>query len=788
MQPHIPAIQRLPAGTAWPTIAIARVPWRSALLGVGLCLSLLGGHAVAAPGVPAAPVLIWSEDFENPQTPPVTTDGRDLLQYVGANPAGQRYTADPLWQMGAQHCNGIIAAFSQNPASAAMTAACAGQVNWNGLQQMAKVAGLFAGMSDPAAQSNHAMAMLTTRGSFPVNSTAFRTVSNIPLAQSVNGRFFTASMDVVAMFCDPPYLHPLLRFSLVNDADTAVPLSASTIDACQGGQNFTATPIGTATAKRAVAQTVTSPGALLFSGSSVGFILHNDQTGERGNDAAIDNARILDVTPQLDKAFSPALITEQQTARLTLTITNTTDLLAKNGWAFTDNLPAGLVAAGSAGTTCAAGTVVDAPAGSASVTVTQGSLSQGAISCEVFVDVRPAGPGTFTNGAGNLALTGLNPPAAPAVLDVTPVADMQATNVVLPLNMTVGIPVTGSFTCKNAGPSPAVGASCQLTGLPAGAVMACTPASPTAVPLAAGATIDCTVAFTPVTTGAVTALLTAGSSTQDPMPANNTRAHPFDPTEPAADMQALAATLPPNLVVGTPASGSFSCRNAGPQAAAMATCAISGLPAGAAVACTPHVPTAVPQAPDSLISCTVTFTPTSTAALAVTVTASSSTRDPVAANNTWSANLVPTEKTADMQATAITLPPTVSAGTPVSGSFTCRNAGPDAAAAATCTISGLPAGAHVSCTPAAPTGTPLAPGAEISCTADFTPVVTAALTATVTAGSGNRDPEPANNTRSHAMNAAAQTAQAIPATGMPALLGLSLALLLAGWGLRRRLP
>ena len=754
--------------------------------GLALCLGALPGHASAAPGVPAPPVVVWSEDFENLPAPTSSMDGTDLLLYVGLNPVGQKYTADPLWRMDAKHCNGIIATFNANPTSAAMAKACVERRHWNGLQQMAEVAGLFAGRTASDARKNHAMAMLTVGGSYPVNSTTFRTASNIPLPPGADRRFFSGSIDVVATFCDGDYVHPALRFSLVNDSGVALPLSATPMDPCQGGSRYSTSAIGDAISRTAVAQTVTSPGALLFSGSSVGFMLHNDQTSETGNDAAIDNVRILDVTPQLDKAFTPANITQLQTARLTLTITNTTDLLAKNGWSFTDSLPPGLTVAGNAGTTCAAGTVVDAAPDSTRVTVTQGNLAQGAASCEVSVDVRPAGPGSFSNGAGNLTLAGLNPPAAPAVLEVTPVADMQATDVGLPREMTVGIEVNGQFACMNAGPSAAVGASCELTGLPPGALTSCTPTSPTTLPLEKDARIECTVKFTPTSTGAVTAMLIAGSSTPDPLPTNNRRAHPYDPTQPQADMQAMAASLPTDMTVGRPVTGSYSCKNAGLEAAAMATCAITGLPAGASISCTPHTPTAAPLASGDSISCSVAFTPAKAGSLSVTVTAGSATQDPLPANNTWNGIHTLVEPVADMQATEVAFPSTVGAGTPVTGTFTCRNAGPGDATAATCAITGLPLGVHASCTPATPTGTPLASGAEISCSVAFTPATSDPLSLVITAGSSSSDPVPTNNSLTHAMNAALQPPQAIPATGTPALVALSLAVLLAGLRLRRR--
>lgn len=617
------------------TAAGVRLRW-GGLGGALLVPALCGQVAMAAPRIPVAPVIVWSEDFENSQTPPIDTEGRDLLAYKGAAPAGQTYTADPLYRMSANQCNGIVTSFSQAPGSTVMIAACSDHGNWNNLQQMAEVAGRYQGQSAAAARNNHVMAMLTANGTFPAGAIAFRTATNI--AQSASSRFLTARTDVVATFCSSGFVAPLLRFSLINDAGTELPISTTAINPCVGGQSFNTTPIGIAGTQTAVAQTVTSPGALLFSGTSVGFVLHNDQTGSMGNDSSIDNAQIIDVTPQLDKAFSPASIQLGQVSRLTMTITNTTDLLRKQGWSFTDNLPAGLVVEGNASTTCP-GTTVQAAAGGSTVTVSNGDLAQGAAFCEVSLDVRPTATGSFTNGPSNLSLIGLNQPATLVVLAVEPTADMQATSITLPLTMTVGAPVSGSFSCTNAGPSEATAASCVISGLPAGATTSCTPSVPMASPLASGGSIACTVQFTPTTTGTIAALVTASSSTVDPVPANNTKAHPFNPVE-RADMQATSVTLPATANVGVPVKGSFVCTNAGPNAAAFANCSIAGLPADASTSCTPAVPTGTPLASGASISCTVSFTPTTQGSLTATVTAVSGTTDPEPVNNSRDQELV----------------------------------------------------------------------------------------------------------------------------------------------------
>jgi hypothetical protein len=85
-----------------------------------------------------------------------------------------------------------------------------------------------------------------------------------------------------------------------------------------------------------------------------------------------------------------------------------------------------------------------------------------------------------------------------------------------------------------------------------------------------------------------------------------------------------------------------------------------------------------------------------------------------------------------------------------------------------------------------PTGTPLASGASIACTVSFTPTTQGRLTATVTAVSGTTDPEPANNSRDQELVVAAALApEPVPATGVPALVLMGLAVMLAGLGTQR---
>lgn len=104
--------------------------------------------------------------------------------------------------------------------------------------------------------------------------------------------------------------------------------------------------------------------------------------------------------PSLSKSFSPAQV---PTAGTPTTLTITLNNAGQTGpstltAALTDNLPTGLVVAGTpnASTTCTGGSVT-AAAGGSSVTLASGASIPGAGSCTVKVDVTAGALGTYTN-------------------------------------------------------------------------------------------------------------------------------------------------------------------------------------------------------------------------------------------------------------------------------------------------------------------------------------------------------------------------------------------------------
>jgi uncharacterized repeat protein (TIGR01451 family) len=383
----------------------------------------MAGSVSAAPGVPQAPTVVFTEDFENGQgaTPVLVTS------YTGAPPVNETYTADPVWLTS---CNGWITS-QQNPAVEPPGADCG--FFWGQAKQLSQALGQWAG-GDPA--TNHGVIGYTSADP-GADKVQLETAQPIPLSGA--SRFLTFSVDVAARGCQGT--HPLLKFYLVDGA-TEIPTFTSPIDPCVNpGAIIADTSVGT----------YVSNSPSLFAGSSMGIRMRNGQSSSFGNDSAIDNVKVLDVTPQLDKEFSASTATVGTGVTLTFTITNTSELAAKSGWAFTDNLPAGLVAdPASASTTCAGGT---ASASATDVTVA-GNLSTGQVSCTASVHVTAAHAGTYTNCAGNIVnAVGVNLPGCSAVQFTPPVlvfdAHAHGGKVVSPL---LGVPpiAPSDLTCTTA--------------------------------------------------------------------------------------------------------------------------------------------------------------------------------------------------------------------------------------------------------------------------------------------------------------------------------------------------
>jgi uncharacterized repeat protein (TIGR01451 family) len=353
--------------------------------------------APGTPGTPGAPSLIYAEDFQNA---PVT-GATNIAAYTSTT--GATYTADPVYQ-DASRCNGVIFGHQATDAALGASQFCmpGGSSWWPAARTIPAALGQHAGMADPS--TNLAVAEQTIGGFNDYNGVMLQG-SGINVGGT--GRFVTFSLDV-GNLCNVG-VQALDRFYLMDGA-TPIALNATDYNICADPNRQTFTVDGNVVS----VGTFTGNQAALVTNPTVGFRVTNQQPNGSGNDQAFDNFKILDVTPQLDKAFSPASVPVGGTSALTLTVTNTSELAAKNGWSFTDALPAGLtVADGAAATTCPAG-VVTAPAGATSVAVT-GNLAAGMASCTVTVNVTAAAAGSFTNGPSNITGTGINPPGTSTV-------------------------------------------------------------------------------------------------------------------------------------------------------------------------------------------------------------------------------------------------------------------------------------------------------------------------------------------------------------------------------------
>ncbi len=147
----------------------------------------------------------------------------------------------------------------------------------------------------------------------------------------------------------------------------------------------------------------------------------NEPLAAQNNNEAIDTV-LINSSPRVAKAFSPASASAGQTVTLTVTVFNDNPG-ALTGVNLTDNLPPGLLTAGAANNGCV---------GTANVTSSQLSLSGGTVpangSCQISVPVVAATPGSYANtipaGAVTSNEAGVSQLPAQATLAVA-AADLQ---------------------------------------------------------------------------------------------------------------------------------------------------------------------------------------------------------------------------------------------------------------------------------------------------------------------------------------------------------------------------
>ncbi|MCX5535279.1 hypothetical protein OG785_32610 [Streptomyces sp. NBC_00006] len=354
--------------------------------------------AAAEPGVPDDPTVVYDENFENNPAPqPIK-----LTDYTGgAASSNMTYTADEAWLT---NCNGWVLNKTDSEDFADGISECAGSdTNWNNLRNITDAIGMNNGTGTPP--DNHAVAAYTSADP-GADKVEFETERQIPLTS--RNRFLTASVTSGASACE--YAQPNLNFFLL-DGSTSYSVSDKPINPCTDPKATTYTKADTGFAKDINVVNNRADSPMIYPGSSLGIRMTNATGVYGGNDAAFDDIKIEDVTPHVEKSFSPDAVAVGGTSKLTFTVTNTSDLMKKEGWSFTDDLPAGLTVADPAGTetTCSNG-AVDTSAGSGTVDL-KGDLKEGQTSCTLSVDVTSDQAGSYENCAeSNMAnLQGVNP-------------------------------------------------------------------------------------------------------------------------------------------------------------------------------------------------------------------------------------------------------------------------------------------------------------------------------------------------------------------------------------------
>lgn len=381
---------------------------------------------------PADPSVLYLEDFEN-----VTGSTPTLLTNYNHAGTGVGYSADRYWS-DPKFCNGFITRSSialdntqifntycgQNGDSVG-----GGQGDYMAVRAKAYALGLLSGSENPA--GNHALSTNTSGGT-PSRLMFQTSTNNIRLEPDgdVSTRFIAFSVDAADTTGGNQIASPQMYFHLLQDGAAPRQMNSTALPG-GAGQRFDLAgtfPNFPSWARAGLMGTYYSDPFTIDSVTEVGLRLENLSTASsegcgayrqmrnglatglcdpgtngrvNGNDGAIDNIRIVDVTPVLHKEFSPAVQSIHRTSTMTLTINNRSDLGAKEGWEFTDTLPEGLEFADSTVTSTCGTTDATVDIGQRTLTVRNGVLAKGQEYCTIETTVISTGAGEYTNGDPN---------------------------------------------------------------------------------------------------------------------------------------------------------------------------------------------------------------------------------------------------------------------------------------------------------------------------------------------------------------------------------------------------
>ena len=646
---------------------------KGAALVTGVALACMGlwltgsayEEAVAVPGnpgVPGAPIPVYAEDFSSgtPKVSGTSAPGKVNAYTGGPAALNQTYTADTPWLPSANgRCNGWILNSTtvmpttansgvDSTASGCNVAGGNSQSAWWWLQQMAHALGQAQGQAQGLtgaaltafADANDAVSAETVGASGNDTQNAAAPIflktnsTNVP---SYKGHYYAISAWFAQSHCakDNPGVWYDGKFQfdlLVNNGVSVTAFTlAKNLSACTAaGAVKTQAMNGNTAVGPIYTSRLQSAALLIGANGSLGLQLLNNENHTSGNDVAFDMPEILDVTPQLDKAFTPSTIAAGQTTTLTFTFTNASLMLAKDGWTVTDTIPAGLsIVPGTWTTDCpaaSAASVTPAPGTPSSITVTgqnvtiKGNLGDGQPYCTASVQLTSSTVGTYTNGPANLTLDGMLPPDD---VTLTVVSNPAMTIVKTPtVTNSIGLPksaitaagdkVSYAMVVTNTGDVPmnnltVTDPPADFSGKGALGPITCTPVAQGGT-LAVGGTTTCKMSYTvtqaDIDSGATNLTNTAtatgtglGSST--PTTVQDTAQVPITLT-PHLSLDKSADVS--KLTLGTPVNYSFLVTNDGNQTitnlmidetvftgrgtAPVPTCSVTTLAPGASTRCT----------------------------------------------------------------------------------------------------------------------------------------------------------------------------------------------------------
>lgn len=342
---------------------------------------------------------IYTEDFEGSDAPSLISGYVSHANRVsiGSSP----YSADAAWSNG-PNCNGIVL---RGDADADLFGCDSGTVkDW-----MAPYAAALGEASGIGAM-NHALAS-ATRG-----NTQDGKIFGTSAITGTSGRFLWASADVAGDAqidnennCTlTRNTAPAYTFRLRSDDGVAV-FGSGGQTVCDG-DNRQSSALNT---RVVVSTLVPSNGTALYwphSDASLEIWNETATSDGQGDDGAIDNIRIADVTPTVSMQFADSDLRAGGTATLRITVSNTSNPLGgydtKSGWGFQVTPQNGLE-------------VVDAPSESTcggrtstvggDLRIDDGMLSQGSQRCTIAVHVKQASaedPGVSKSYAVSLSSTG----------------------------------------------------------------------------------------------------------------------------------------------------------------------------------------------------------------------------------------------------------------------------------------------------------------------------------------------------------------------------------------------